>query len=56
MWGGPEAGQRRPTGLEGRQQGSSGQLGEENGETGLGTRTGLPVTAMQEATRMVASD
>lgn len=49
MWGGPEAEKGRPMGQENRKQGCGGVRGAEAGKVGLGTRTGFPVTAMQEA-------
>lgn len=56
MWGGPEAGKGRPMGQEVREQGWSGVVIEEAGEVGLGTRTGFPVTAIQEAIYLFTAD
>lgn len=54
-WGGPEAGKGKPTG---RRAESEGQVEwcEEAGVVGLGTRTGFPVTAVQEAIGLLSSD
>ena len=53
--GRPKAGKKTSVGLEGREQAWAGMLGEEAGEVGLGTRSGLPVKATWEAICLSAS-